>query len=167
MRERGSRSRGMALVEVAIAMIVLAAALIPMARVFSTGHTRVTMGHLQYMAIHAARAELEELRQVPFKKLKLCAHDFRSVVGPALPHTIKQTRCAKELSTAAALAYPRDYERIETSAQVEVRSPRLVAVTVTARWQEHGKGTGRGPAAISTLRSLIADHRAVDLEATL
>lgn len=159
--------RGVALVEIAIALVVLAAALIPMARVFSTGHNRATMGHLQYMAIHAARAELEELRQVPFAKLAECAHGFRPLAGPALPHTIRHTKVAKALATDAALSYPRDYARIETAVEVVASAPRLVAVTVTARWQENGPGTGRGPAAISTLRTLIGDHRAVDLEATL
>jgi prepilin-type N-terminal cleavage/methylation domain-containing protein len=61
--------RGFSLLEILVAMIILAVALLAIARMFETGYTTATAGGKMTMGLTGARQMLEDIRTIPFGNL--------------------------------------------------------------------------------------------------
>ncbi|MBI4872228.1 MAG: hypothetical protein HY814_11750 [Candidatus Riflebacteria bacterium] len=163
-------------VEVVIAILILVAGLIPMYFLFTGTQVSVFRSRVSYMALHAAREELEALRQVPPNKLINMRHDWEPLTGSVLRRVTAPDSAGATVATSAGpgLEYPKDYARIETKVEVSSNAeadadipqsthPRLYHVLLQVRWQEMGKSEEEGGAghrsALSRFHTVIADHR--------
>lgn len=160
-----SRRSGFALPELVIAMLILGAALVPMAGVFTSSKTCVTMSRLQYTALVAARAELEELRQIDWDALEPRVHSWRPLTGHALLATVDAGGASRTVAQDPALKLPAEYARIETQLAlgevVQLGHSVMRRATLSVRWQENGAGHTRAPEALSALSTILASHKLV------
>lgn len=156
--------------ELLVGILILSAALIPVYHVFVTSRRNVFSSKISYMAVHAAREELEEIRQLPFRALVdgTVEHEFRPVEGHVLHVTFEQLDIADppEGLEADMFTYPEEYQRIETKVSVldtEPPDPRLKRVVLLVRWQEKGTSPEEGEAgfrkALSRYETIVANHR--------
>ncbi len=179
---RAGRRSGFSLVEVVIGTLVLAGAIIPMYFLFTGSESNIFRSRISYMALHAAREELEALRQVDPVKLPLMRHDWEPVTGSVLkrvaptadPSGNPAPDPAAGLAPGSVLEYPEEYARIETKVDVSSAAdpagelappvhPRLYRVMLQVRWQEKGTSEEEGGVghrrALSRFQTVIADHR--------
>lgn len=169
------------LVEILIASLVLVGALVPMYILFTGSSVSVFRSRISYMALHAAREELEALRQVPPSKLPKMRHDWEPVTGTVLRKCVPNVDDSGAVTVpttgaGSAIEYPPEYARIQTKVGVssiddqdpdpEVgvpAHPRLFRVMLQVRWQEMGESTEEGGAghrtALSRFRTVIGNHR--------
>ncbi|MBI4867752.1 MAG: hypothetical protein HY816_12445 [Candidatus Wallbacteria bacterium] len=165
------RHGAFSLVEVVITTLILAGALVPMYFLFTGSSKSIFRSRISYMALHAAREELEALRQLPPSKLIQMRHDWEAVTGSVLRRV---TAPGDPEAKGPTLNYPEEYARIETKLSVSSAAdvdpdvaapanPRLYAVLLQVRWQEMGKSEEEGGAghrtALSRFHTLIGDHR--------
>lgn len=176
-----SPTGGFSLVEILIASLVLVGALVPMYILFTGSSVSVFRSRVSYMALHAAREELEALRQVNPAKLPKMRHDWEPVTGSILRKTVPTVDdsgavTAPTTGAGSAISYPEEYARIETKVGVSSMDdqdpdpevgvpahPRLFRVMLQVRWQEMGESAEEGGAghrtALSRFRTVIGNHR--------
>jgi hypothetical protein len=147
----------------AIATLILGAALVPMYQMFVRGKATATQSRIAYMAMHAGREELEEVRQLPFDRLAEAAHDWEPVRDNLFRRTLRwRGGPINVLAANPELRYPREYERIFTRLQVSDTDPpepsRYRRVVVEIRWQEAGAGSEKRKEAISHFETIVASH---------
>ena len=159
------RTAGVSAAELTIAALILGAALVPMYQMFVKGTTTATQSRLAYMALHVAREELEEIRQIPLSDLK--PHDWRQVKSPTQDHLFQlsfETRCKaadNQVKADATLKYPKEYERVRTRLGItdtEPPDPRLKLAVLDVKWEETGVGSERNKEAISHFETLLSAH---------
>ncbi|MBI2944665.1 MAG: hypothetical protein HYY25_10735 [Candidatus Wallbacteria bacterium] len=150
-------------------VLLLSLAIIPLYQMFVTSSRTMFYSKLSYMAMHVAREELEELRQLPFEKVAGgdLTHDWAPVSGRMLARSLKYRvpeGVTSKLDTEAH-SYPKEYERIQTKLEVsEVDPPdaRLRKVVLQVRWQEMGEVPKEGDAgqraALSRFETIVAAH---------
>jgi len=112
---RPHRARvGISSVEVVVATLIIAAALVPIYGIFVRSRTTITRSRIAYLALQAAREELEEIRQIPFGSL--AGHEWEPVSGHVFRRTIPVRPPTSGTSPVAAtdLIYPDEYTRIQT-----------------------------------------------------
>ena len=143
---------GFFLVELLVGVLILSLALIPMYQMFVTSSRTMFYSKLSYMAMHAAREELEELRQLPFPRVLTgeLSHDWTPVAGRMLVRTLKYrpgdgsalSSAVTSATSASAPAsipasgptsaspfdadeydYPKEYQRIETKLELSEVDP--------------------------------------------
>ena len=154
-------SRGVSAAEMVIAALILGAALVPMYQMFVKGTTTATQSRLAYMALHVAREELEEIRQIPLESLK--PHDWRHVKDHLFQLSF-ETRCKdgdNPVKADAKLVYPKEYERVSTRlglVDTQPPDPRLKRAVLDVKWEETGTGSERSREAISHFETLIGSH---------
>ncbi|MBI4870825.1 MAG: hypothetical protein HY814_04580 [Candidatus Riflebacteria bacterium] len=143
---RAPRGRGFFLVELLVGILILTLAVIPLYQMFVTSSRTMFYSKLSYMAMHTAREELEELRQIPFPKIRDAevAHDWTPVSGRLLARTLKYRQKDGQTSKfdQDEYDYPKEYQRIETKLEIqecEPPSPRMKRAIVMVRWQEMGE----------------------------
>lgn len=157
--------RGFALPELVIAMLVLGIVLVPLVGVFTNGRLRAGVSQVQYAALVAGRAELEELRQVDFEKLPGLAHGWRPVAGHVFGASVASGAASPTVAKDPALAMPAEYARIETRLaigdEIGVGVSGLRRATLSLRWQDGGAGHTRAPEALSTFSTVLASHHVV------
>lgn len=155
------RNRGISAAEMIIAALILGAALVPMYQMFVKGTTNATQSRLAYMALHAAREELEEIRQIPLGQLR--PHDWRKVKDHLFQLSF-ETRApdgANPVRADATLTYPKEYERVWTRLGVvptDPPDPRFMRAVLDVKWEETGAGSERSREAISHFETLVAAH---------
>lgn len=153
--------RGVTAAEMIIAALILGAALVPMYQMFVKGTTTATQSRLAYMALHVAREELEEIRQIPLEKLK--PHDWRKVRDHLFQLSFESRATAADNPVRAdtRLVYPKEYERVWTRlglVNAEPPDPRLKRAVLDVKWEETGVGSERSREAISHFETLVAAH---------
>lgn len=153
--------RGISAAEMVIAALILGAALVPMYQMFVKGTTAATQSRLAYMALHVAREELEEIRQIPLEQLK--PHDWRKVKGHLfqLSFDTRATAADNPIKADAKLVYPKEYERVWTRlglVETTPPDPRLKRAVLDVKWEETGAGSERSKEAISHFETLVAAH---------
>jgi hypothetical protein len=166
-----TRSRGVTAAEVVMAALILAAGLVPMYSIFVKSSTTVTQSRFSYMALHAAREELEELRQIPFDQLPQAAHGFQPVTGHVFRRSLASRRGggpSNSVRTHPDLqSYPADYGRILTKVDVTDLDPpgpdldpqkHMKRVVLDVKWEETGSGSDRKKEAVSHFETIIAAH---------
>jgi hypothetical protein len=161
--------RAISAAEMIIAALILGAALVPMYQMFVKGTTTATQSRLAYMALHVAREELEEIRQIPFDKLPLVAHPFQRVSGHLFRRTLntptnpRGAPGSNPIGQNNQLTYPKEYERIFTQLRIEETSPqdpRMKKAILDVKWEETGAGSERKREAISHFETIVAAHNA-------
>lgn len=161
--------RGISSAEMIIAALILGAALVPMYQMFVKGTTTATQSRIAYMALHVAREELEEIRQIPLDPPRpgvpgLSGHPWQRVGG----HLFRWSAASRGPSGNAVLAnnqltYPKEYERIWTKLEiVPVQPPdaRMMKAVLDVKWEETGTGSERKHEAISHFETIVAAHNA-------
>lgn len=154
--------RGIALPEVTIAIIILAAALTPMLPMITRGSVVVGQSRLALLALHAARSEMDEARQRPFDRLK--SHGWRALTKSVLRDSIDDRQADRSIAKDPVLAYPVEYARIHTRLDVvdlpEGPGPRRrKQLSLDVKWEEQGELHTRTPAALERLVTIVAsDH---------
>lgn len=141
------RTRGFSFVELVVATLIMAIALIPFHYVFIRGQKSVIQSKFAYMAMHVARELAQDLRAVPFDRLAELDNWERGaqrVQGPLFKRVAQYRSSSPE--TAAALegdapSYPADYTRILYRIRVKPVqgfADRLRQVDLEVVWEEKG-----------------------------
>lgn len=155
-----SRSRAaVSAAELAIAVLILGAGLVPMYSTFVKSSRSTSQSRLAFLGMHIARETLEEVRQIPFERL--ATKDWRSVSGPIFAATVVARAASPAnhpLVGAGAPTYPAEYKRLQvrtTVADAEPPDERLRRVIVEVRWQETGAGSEKQPEALARYETLV------------
>lgn len=159
--------RGISSAEMIIAALILGAALVPMYQMFVKGTTTATQSRIAYMALHVAREELEEIRQIPLDPPRpgvpgLTGHGWERVTG----HLFRRSQAARGPSGNAVMAnnqltYPKEYDRIWTKLEIQPLQPpdpRMKKAVLDVKWEETGAGSERKHEAISHFETIVAAH---------
>lgn len=158
------------MVEMLVGILILSLAVIPLYQMFVTSSRTMFYSKLSYMAMHVAREELEELRQLPWQAITKGdpAHEWERVGGRLLKRTLKHR--VKPDATSKfdkpEFDYPAEYNRIETKlelSEVEPADPRLRKAVLQVRWQETGEtpkevGDVGQRASLSRFETILGSH---------
>jgi prepilin-type N-terminal cleavage/methylation domain-containing protein len=93
--------RGFSLLEILVAMIILAVALLAIARMFETGYTTATAGGKMTMGLTGARQMLEDIRTIPFGNL-LNLDGYDTITQATLPANDPELEIARKWRYALA-----------------------------------------------------------------
>lgn len=133
------RREAVSAIEVLVAVTILGLLLVPTYDLFLQGRQMGLRSHLTYLALQAAREEIEDLRvlatfsQDPVADL---AHDWRPVEGGLFG---RLGQLAEGLD-GPELAYPSEYSRIHTRVTLEPKpGGRVFRGVLNVRWQERGE----------------------------
>ncbi len=105
LKDRAQRrpmgDRGLTLIEILVAMTVLAVALLGIAGMFETGYTTATAGGKMTLALTGARQMLEDIRTIPFGNL-LNLNGFDTNTPATLPANNPELEIARKWRYALA-----------------------------------------------------------------
>lgn len=138
MAER-TGSRGLSAVEVLLGLGLLSALFLPVYQLFVVGNELGFKSRLAYLAMEAAREEVDDLRVLaslaPDRVADL-KHDWRPVQGGLLG---RLTALAGP-GALPEMNYPDEYRRILTKVEIgPAEEGEIYPVTVDVRWQETGE----------------------------
>ena len=161
--------RAFSAAELTVAALILGAALVPMYQMFVRGSTTATQSRIAYMALHVAREELEEIRQIPLPPPTdpnnpnfLQPHDWERVTGQLFRRSVKARAHAGDNPVLdSKLKYPTEYQRIFTRlglVDTTPADPRYKRAVLDVKWEETGVGSERSKEAISHFETLVAAH---------
>jgi len=165
----GSR-RGFSLAEIAIAVIILGAALIPIYSIFISGSKAATSSRLAYIAQHIARETMEEARQIPPEKLSEFAEKVNgggsgpaAVTGPLYEFSDRlrhRSGGRTAVSQADSPQYPEEYQRFLRKMEVTDvdGKPMLKKVVLEVHWQEKGGSNEKPIRAMTKFITMIGQH---------
>lgn len=169
---RSSR-RGVTAVEVILASLILAGAIIPLYLMFrKTGETS-WRSEIAYKAMQVAREELEEVRMMPLfsqeDAARYTGHNWQPVAGRNLFFNYLQRATPSGGLENPLFTYPDHYRGIETRVLViqpplqgapedhpEVRNTRIVRLEV--RWQQKGQANDKGRAGTQVYHTVVVNR---------
>lgn len=165
MRHRPPR-KGVTLVEVMIAAVIMAAVLFPVYWFFVRSKAATTKSAMAYLAIQVAREELQEVRTMPLWGVPArpatstrpeipeippyTGHDWQPVAGKRIFH-ISASDDAELGPLLSRLQYPGNYQGIETrvavippqgAAEGDPEFERVRMIQLEVRWTEKGQAVG-------------------------
>ena len=140
---------GLSAVEVLLGLALLLALFVPVHQLFLMSREAGLKSRLAYMALQAARDEIDDLRveaSLAPTRIAELRHRWLPVAGRMLARLESPEPLVKP-GDLPALTYPDDYRRIYT--KVDVHPPDdgpIFPVTVLVRWQEKGESMPDGNA---------------------
>ncbi len=135
MLNRLKNEAGYSLVEVMVAIMILAIAIIPMVSMFDAGLRAAVLGGNYDRARAIANEELEEIRALPFR---IDGAPVDSVVEFYPPGTT--TSCTAPIATGFTCQVQTTYVRLDSSSVVADSSARtMLEVKVTVTWDGGSK----------------------------
>ena len=163
----------MSAVEVLIASIILAGAIIPLYLLFRKSGETSWRSEIAYKAMQVAREELEEVRMMPLfspdPAARYTGHGWRSVAGENLFFNYLQRATPDGGLENPIFTYPDHYRGIETRVLViqppldgapddhpEVMNTRVVRLEV--RWQQKGQANDKGRAGTQVYHTVVVNR---------
>lgn len=143
-----ARPRGITAPEVLVATAIMAAVLIPTWTLFVSGRGMAVKSKYTYLALMAAREEIDDLRQMShLSKVDppALAHDWQPIIGKVMGRLVEPRHGMSECEVEPDLTphqYTTDQARVFTRVEVRPSSdPRgeVWRATLWVRWQEHGE----------------------------
>lgn len=168
-----SNKRGVTAVEVLIASLILAGAIIPLFLLFRKSGETSWRSEIAYKAMQVAREELEEVRLMPLfppdPNDRYAGHGWQPVAGKSLFFNYLQRATADGGLENPVFTYPDHYRGIETRVLVikpplqdapddhpEVRNTRIVRLEV--RWQQKGQANDKGRAGTQVYHTVVVNR---------
>ena len=148
------------MVELLVGILILSFGIIPIYHIFTSSRKTVFRSELSYLALHAAREKIEELRCLPPRVLmqlppvgpwERVEGNALEKLARALPRSVWQRRDLGHPTDFGdpVYRYPDDYRRIQLRVSIKRpdrrrdRPPYLFHVRVQVRWQEKGEDVTR------------------------